>query len=280
VRNRFSRRNDDADVKGNRRARSLDDRTVEALLSGRLVEGEPELTAFVADVQALRTTPVASDALAAMLADGVTPIAGPAVVPARRSRRPVQVAAAVGAALGLVVSAGAANALPGPVQNGVSDVVGWVTPVDLPRDDHHGRGNGSDDVNDQGGDDTGTGAEPGDDKGGDGTVEPGDDKGSSGGSGGSGSDDSTSGDDSTSSGSGGSGSSGSDDGTSSGSGSSGSGSGSSGSGSGSGGSVEGSDDRSGSAAPTPTPSPTRSASPKPSPTPTDDHSGSSSDDGH
>jgi hypothetical protein len=272
VRNRFSRPSDDEGVKSNRRARSLDDRTVDALLSGRAVEGEPELTAFVADVQALRSAPTPSDALAAMLANGVTPVAGPAVVPARRNRRPVQVAAVIGAALGLVVSAGAANALPGPVQNGVSDVVGWVTPVDLPRDDHHGRG--ADDVNDQG-DDHGTGVEPGDDKGGDGATEPGDDKGSSG------SDDSTSGDDSGSSGSG---SSGSDDGTSSGSGSddsgygsSDSGSGSSGSGSsgsGSGGSDDGSDDRSGSA----TPTPTRSPSPRPSPTPTEDHSDSGSDD--
>ena len=71
MRNRFSRSSDDEAVKGTQGAGTLDDRTVEALLAGRAVESEPALSAFVADVQALRTAPAPSVALAAMLAGGL-----------------------------------------------------------------------------------------------------------------------------------------------------------------------------------------------------------------
>ena len=277
MRNPFARSSDDSSVIRNRHARRLDDRTVEGLLSGRAIEGEEALSAFVAEARALvpESAPAPNDALAAMLEGGVTPTAAPLAVPVRPSRRRLQAAVAVGTALGLVVTAGAANALPGPVQNGVSDVVGWVSPFDVPRADHaddHGPAplpSPSRTREPEPGDDRGSSTpEPGDDHGSAG-PEPGDDKGSPG---------SGSSDDGTSSGSGSSGS-GSDDGTtSSGSGSgssSGSDDGSTSSGSGSGGSgSSGSDDQS---VASPTPSPTKSDSGRssPTPTPTSDHGGSS-----
>lgn len=129
---------DDRDV-----TREFDDRTADALLGGRAVDGEPELTAFVADLNALaQVAPTPSPALAAMLEDGFTPAAVPAPAPAVRRRALVSSSWARGALVGALaltgmVSAAAANLLPGPAQNAVSDVVGWVTPVDLPRADEH-----------------------------------------------------------------------------------------------------------------------------------------------
>jgi hypothetical protein len=173
-------------VTPHRRARRLDDRTADAILSGRAVDGEDALSGFVAAARASlpATPPAPSDALAAMLEHGTTPAAATAVQPAARptARRRLQAAVAIGGALGLVVGAGAANALPGPVQNGVSDVVNWVSPLDMPRDDD---GSGptplpSRSGEPEPGDDSGSsGPEPGDD-GGSSSPEPGDDHSSDG----------------------------------------------------------------------------------------------------
>jgi hypothetical protein len=244
----------------------MDDRAADALLGGRTVEGEPELTGFVADLGALaEALPTPSPALAALLEDGIVhgplPVAAPAAVRRSWFAAPLWARGAlVGAmALAAVLSAAAGDLLPGRAQDAVADVVGWVTPVDLPRSD--------DPLPVPSPSATRTPEPDASEDAGHGAVEPGDDKGSSGSddstSGGSGSDDSTSG------------GSGSDDGTT-GSTSSGSGSGgsddstpgtSSGSGSG------GSDDRS----PSPSPTPRESESPKPSPSPTPTESGGSDD---
>jgi hypothetical protein len=273
--------------------RPLEDRAEERLLSGRPVDDEPELSAFVGDLLATaQEAPAPSAALAALLEGRLDPVTVPldvptAVLPVVRGRGwfvPMwsRAALAGAAALALVLSAAAIGALPGTAQNAVADVVGWVTPLDLPHEDERGPLPAVSPTPSETPE-----TEPGDDKGGAGAVEDSEDGGSdssgpgsgsggsddtsggssddsSGSGSGSGSDDSTSGssssgsgssgsggsDDSTSTGSTSSGSgssgSGSDDSTSSGSGSSGSGS----SGSGSSGS-DGSDDK---ASPTPSPS--------------------------
>jgi len=134
-----SRSRDDGDV-----TRPYDDRTADALLGGRAVEGEPELTAFVADLTALaEAVPTPSAALAELLEHGVVGVAPP--VPAapavrRRWAPPVWARAVTAGALAFaaVLSAAAANALPGRAQDAVADVVGWVTPVQLPHADDDG----------------------------------------------------------------------------------------------------------------------------------------------
>jgi hypothetical protein len=223
----------------------IDDRAEERLLSGRPVDDEPALSAFVGDLLAsAQDVPTPSAALAELLDKGVDPATAPVpvpadvttaalpVVPGRRRFLPLwsRAALAGAAAMVLLLSAAAIGALPGTAQNAVADVVGWVTPLDLPHEDERTplpavspTPSASPEV------------EAGDDKGGAGEVESGDDSGGHGsddsGSGpGSGSDDSSGADDSS-----GSSNSGSDDSSGSGSGSSSSGSGSddsSGSGSG------------------------------------------------
>jgi hypothetical protein len=115
--------------------RELDDRAADRLLGGRGVEEEPALTAFIAELAASITAaaPAPSPALAAMLEHGV-PVEPVAAVPPRPravSWRYALVSLAAG--LATVVGAGAANALPAPAQRAVADVVGWLTPLDLPQ---------------------------------------------------------------------------------------------------------------------------------------------------
>lgn len=131
---------DDGDV-----TRPIDDRTADALLGGRAVEGEPELSAFVADLTALaEAAPTPSAALAELLEHGLVGVGAPATAaPAVRRRwsaTPLWARAVTAGALALagVLSAAAADALPRGAQNAVADVVGWVTPVDLPRADDNG----------------------------------------------------------------------------------------------------------------------------------------------
>jgi hypothetical protein len=131
---------DDGDV-----TRSFDDRTADALLGGRAVEGEPELSAFVADLTALaEAAPTPSRALAELLEHGLVGVAAPVPAPPAVRRRwspaPVwaRLVTAGALAVAAVLSAAAANALPGSAQNAVADVVGWVTPVHLPHADDEG----------------------------------------------------------------------------------------------------------------------------------------------
>lgn len=136
MRNPFGSRDDDSGV----RRRRLDDRTADSVLSGRPVEAEAALSAFVAQSQALVPTepPTPSDALAVLLEHGVPPssqVTATAVLPRRTpwADGRVRVGLAGATVLALVLSAAAANSLPAPAQNAVADVVGWVTPLHLPR---------------------------------------------------------------------------------------------------------------------------------------------------
>lgn len=135
----FRRRGDDLVVKLSRHR--LDDRSIDALLSGRAVSGEPDLAAFVARVRALPPeSPLPSGELAAMLEHGVPPEVldrSPVLLPAPAHRAVSWRYALVSLAAGVtaVVGAGAANALPAPAQRAVADVVNWVTPLELPKPD-------------------------------------------------------------------------------------------------------------------------------------------------
>lgn len=134
--------------------RELDDRSADALLSGRAVEGEPDLAALLGTMGRLAAVapPAPSDALAAVLDAGLTAeqlgaapaatyrsaaVRGSAVswraVSWRTARPWRQVSVAGAACLGLVLSAAAANALPAPAQTAVADAVDAVTPLHLPR---------------------------------------------------------------------------------------------------------------------------------------------------
>jgi hypothetical protein len=116
--------------------RELGDREVEALLAGREVPGEERLTAALGLLRAAGDLPAPppSAALAVVLRDGLA-LPGPAALPgrARPGRRVVGVAATLVAALGITVGAAAADVLPAPVQARVADIVGRLTPLELPR---------------------------------------------------------------------------------------------------------------------------------------------------
>lgn len=131
-----------SDHRGMRRRRFLDDRSAQALLSGRAVDSEPDLTAFVAALRAEAGAAEPSAALAELLANGFVPdtTAAPIVLPPRPStgvrRWALQVS--LGAAACVAVSLGAAaNDLPAPVQTTVADVVEALTPLNVPRPAHH-----------------------------------------------------------------------------------------------------------------------------------------------
>jgi hypothetical protein len=131
--------------------RRLDDRTADALLSGRDVAGEPELSALLGAVRSLASGPVPepSSALGALLAAGLGADAleqptsggfrlGSAVSWRRRTwALPLQLTAAGVACLAVVVGAAAGNELPAPAQTAVADVVEAVTPLHVPRPQDH-----------------------------------------------------------------------------------------------------------------------------------------------
>ena len=126
-----------------RRRRTLDDRSAEALLSGRAVDGEPELTAFVAALSAEAVAVEPSIGLAILLAEGFVPDVTTVPVAIPRAARPGvrrwALQASLGAAACVAVSVGAAaNDLPAPVQRTVANVVEALTPLTVPRpaEDH------------------------------------------------------------------------------------------------------------------------------------------------
>jgi hypothetical protein len=146
MRNPFGPSGDDQDM--NLR-RDLDDRTADALLAGRDVDGEAELSVFVADVRAsVQVGGVAPTvALMAMLDGGIpaadhvveTPVPQAVSWDSRRrgrlvpGRHALQLGLAVAACLALVLGGAVTNSLPAPAQELVADVVEAVTPLDVPR---------------------------------------------------------------------------------------------------------------------------------------------------
>lgn len=157
MRNPWRPRVDDSSVKRHRR---LDDRRTDALLRGRRVEGEPALSDLVTELRALgeSAAPAPSEALAAMLADGVRREDRVVVAPGEQpvvpevsaaDRRPVRAGWALtgmAAAAVAVVGTAQANALPTPAQDAVATAVGWITPLELPRSDDDGQDEQRDDA--------------------------------------------------------------------------------------------------------------------------------------
>lgn len=136
----MSRSGDNRDMK---RRRTLEDRSAQALLAGRPVAQEPELSAFVNDLIAQAVPVEPNAALAAMLEAGLPVTASPTVTfPARPSRLreavswrgalPLQLSLAGAACLVFTITA-ASNDLPAPVQSTVADVVEALTPLTVPR---------------------------------------------------------------------------------------------------------------------------------------------------
>lgn len=128
----MSRHDDDQGVS------PLDDRAADRLLSGRPVEDEPGLTAFVQQLQAFTPSaaPAPSAELAELLAGGFPVVPTAPAAPPRRgwfgtAWTRLGVAGASFAAV--LLGAGAANALPASAQDVLADVVGFVTPFELPR---------------------------------------------------------------------------------------------------------------------------------------------------
>lgn len=111
-----------------------DDALVSALLDGRPVSGEPGLQQALALLRAARgvPAPAPSAELLLVLRDGIPPAVAPRP---DRERVAWRIAVASLAALVLTGGAAAANALPGPVQDAVADVVGRVASLDVPRAD-------------------------------------------------------------------------------------------------------------------------------------------------
>ena len=131
---------DDVDV--TRELLSLDDRTLEALLSGREVNHEPRLSAFTRQLLLSREVEVVvpSVSLAALLLDGLpaaqlhpAPAAPAGGTPRWRFRPALALPALLSGAAVVVLLAASQNALPAPAQTAVADVVEAVTPLHVPR---------------------------------------------------------------------------------------------------------------------------------------------------
>lgn len=128
------RHDDDSGVTSRQR---LSHRTADRLASGRSVPEEPSLSAFVADLSGLvpETAPEPSYRLAVLLEQG-PPVKANALVPQmgvqRRTHRLRRLSLAGVASLGLLLGAASVDTLPDPAQQVVSDVVGWVSPLELP----------------------------------------------------------------------------------------------------------------------------------------------------
>lgn len=112
----------------------LDDQTVERLLTGRPGPAEPDLQELV---RVLRSTgsgpaPRPSAALADLLDTGFEPQVVPLRRPAVRRTWALRATAGLTAAAASLLVAGTAQALPAPLQEGLGDLVGAITPFELP----------------------------------------------------------------------------------------------------------------------------------------------------
>jgi hypothetical protein len=136
---RDKREEDGMDVHGDT---VLDDRSLEALITGRPVSGCDDLAAVLALLAAAGQgrPPAPNASLAAMLDDGFTPVPAQAPAtaagPARRRRTwALRVSVGLAAFTTSTLTAATANALPGPLQNAVADAVTAWTPFEVPRTD-------------------------------------------------------------------------------------------------------------------------------------------------
>lgn len=113
----------------------LDERAVEQLLTGRPGSADADLQRALTLVRSLGTgsAPQPTAALAQLLDTGFEPEVVPRRRPALRRPWAVRVGAGLTATAASLVIAGTAQALPPALQNGLAELVGAVTPFELPR---------------------------------------------------------------------------------------------------------------------------------------------------
>lgn len=113
----------------------LDDRAVEQLLTGRAGAADADLGQALALVRSLGTAPAPqpSAALAQLLDTGFEPEVVPLRRPVSRRSWAARLGAGLTATAASLLVAGTAQALPPALQDGLADLVGAVTPFELPR---------------------------------------------------------------------------------------------------------------------------------------------------
>lgn len=115
---------------------TLSEADADALLSGRAVAGHDELREIVGlmIMASAVPSPTPNAALAAMLDTGLAPLP---VHSAQRGSRwhrwSARIAVATAVTMTATLGAATANALPAPIQTAVANIVGAVTPLQLPR---------------------------------------------------------------------------------------------------------------------------------------------------
>lgn len=127
---------DGSEMNIRRGSEALSEADADALLSGRALAGNEDLHEVVALMRTASTVPAPTPktTLAAMLENGLAPLpVGSPQSPSRLASWSVRVAVATAAAMTATFGAATVNALPAPVQNAVADVVGSLTPLQLPR---------------------------------------------------------------------------------------------------------------------------------------------------
>lgn len=127
---------DGSEMTSRRSSDALSEADADALLSGRATTGHDELREIIGLMRTASAVPAPppTAALAAVLKDGFGPLPVESTPSASRWRRwNVRITAATTAAMLVTLGAATANALPAPIQTAVADVVGAVTPLELPR---------------------------------------------------------------------------------------------------------------------------------------------------
>lgn len=115
---------------------TLSEAEADALLSGRVREGNDDLREILGLMRTAASVPAPppSAALASVLEDGFEPLpVTSAPHTSRWGRWSVRLGVATATAMTVTLGAATANALPAPLQTAVADVVGAVTPLRLPR---------------------------------------------------------------------------------------------------------------------------------------------------
>lgn len=121
---------------------ALSEADADALLSGRPVAEHGDLREIIGLMRAASAvpSPTPTEALAAVLDNGFDPVPVASAPSASRwGRWTVRLAAATATAMAVTLGAATANALPGPVQTAVANIVGAVTPLQLPRPPAHAK---------------------------------------------------------------------------------------------------------------------------------------------
>lgn len=127
---------DGSEMNIRRSSPTLSEADADALLSGRALPGHDDLCDVIGMMQAAAAVPAPTPtpALAAVLDDGFDPLPVVSAASVGRCRRwSARIAVATAVVVTATLGAATANALPAPLQTAVANVVGAVTPWQLPR---------------------------------------------------------------------------------------------------------------------------------------------------